>query len=475
MKQEVEEGFDTEFGSDEWLKQSCEMEFEEKKPKIELNIAKNIKVESGEVFGSDRLGKQSVETETRVENNTKPRVQVMHAIKRENNNISNKTNVRNSFMNLKKCNKEEQIQRTKMLRVILTDVLKTNVTGYTISPREGVSMDQSTISEYASTGLCTFRCPTCFAIYTNWKKFQNHMKSKHKTVISMKQIQSFMTKATVHICRICSEELYCETKIFSNHFLSKHKLSVSEYRKTYGSDSISCRETLDKVLENARLSPDCIGNLCTFKCPKCHKIFENSKMLRNHNTDSDKCLNKVNTKPRDCLQDVVTHRCKICLKLLLCTKEDIRKHISYTHRITSLRDYASQTGCTIDNVFTRSIKNMREIISNNNIELQLVGNFCKYTCDRCSHVTTRWLQFRRHMKQRHDCQVSKLLSKHITETVLHICVICQKKVLSDWQFLQSHLKSVHNTTIPKYVKDYKLKQVKTTATDCHKKNQGDDL
>ncbi len=64
------------------------------------------------------------------------------------------------------------------------------------------------------------------------------------------------------------------------------------------------------------------------------------------------------------------------------------------------------------------------------------------------------------MKLKHDFKVDRTLSKYITKTVLHTCIICQKKILNERNFLDSHLNGAHNTTVNKYVEDYKLTYVK---------------
>ncbi len=204
------------------------------------------------------------------------------------------------------------------------------------------------VSESAATGLCTFTCPDCLANYRSRISFELHMKSSHKKHIKMSNIEScrFMTKATVHMCQICSEMVFCEKNYLKGHFSNKHKLSLTSYREKYNCGIY--KEQLTKLLESGKLSENKVGSLCSFKCPKCFSTFKGLANFRMHKHNSKICLEDVKAHLWvDCLHGtIITHKCKICSKLLLCDLEPIRNHLSHHHGITSITQYVKQTGCS---------------------------------------------------------------------------------------------------------------------------------
>ncbi len=156
-----------------------------------------------------------------------------------------------------------------------------------------------------------------------------------------------MTKATVHICQICSEKIFCEKIYLKGHFSNKHKLSLSSYRKKYNCGIY--KEQLTKLLEGGKLSENKVGSFCSFKCPKCFSTFQGLANFRKHKKHSKICLQDFNAQFWvDCLHGTITsHKCKVCSKLLLCDPQSIARHVYNHHGISSITQYCKQTGCFI--------------------------------------------------------------------------------------------------------------------------------
>ncbi len=211
---------------------------------------------------------------------------------------------------------------------------------------EDLVMKNAEVSENAETGLCTFTCPDCSVNYRSRVSFELHMKKSHNKHIKMTNVEScrFMTKATVHVCQICDERVFCEKTFLKGHFFNKHKLTLSSYRKNYNCGIY--KEKLQKLLESGKLSQNKVGNFCSFKCPTCCGTYKGLRQFRNHRHNSKRCLQELEAKLWvDCLHgDIITHKCKICSKLLLCDQVHITKHCEHHHKISSFRQYVKTTG-----------------------------------------------------------------------------------------------------------------------------------
>ncbi len=86
-----------------------------------------------------------------------------------------------------------------------------------------------TVSKYAETRLCTFKCSECPVKYKGWLSMCSHLKSKHNIRASMNGCAKYLTKAAVHVCKICSEKVYCDYVFLENHFRCKHKFNLKTY------------------------------------------------------------------------------------------------------------------------------------------------------------------------------------------------------------------------------------------------------
>ncbi len=298
---------------------------------------------------SKKAGKGKV-TKYILENNAKTYV---HAV----NKCQNKTNdeaEKSVLTCLARINKFESasVETDSQVSGCITSSIKDSWKSrkMTVSGQvEYLVMKNASISESAATNLCIFTCPHCSANYSTRISFELHMKRNHQKDIKMTNIEScrFMTKATVHVCQICEEKVFCEKVYLKGHFSNKHKMPLTIYKKKYNCGTY--KEQLQKLLESGKLSLNRIGNLCTFKCPKCCRTLNSIYYLRHHKHGSDKCLPSINaTYWIQCLHGkIITHKCKICSKLLLCDLEPIRNHLYRNHGLSSITQYIKETGCSM--------------------------------------------------------------------------------------------------------------------------------
>ncbi len=315
---------------------------------------------------------------------------------------------------------------------------------------------KTNVSEDAIPGLCDLRCLHCSKVYKSWNQFKLHVKVKHKEVLAVANFQRYLSKITVHVCRICHENVFCETYTLFCH-MAKHKLRLIDYRKTYDR-ATSRKEKLDDILRKGRLSSHIIGSLCTFKCPECDTRHTNLHSFRQH---TYKYHNHSKTQVYfwiKCLEDVVTHKCKMCSKLLLNDTSIIRLHVKSEHNLKSLEEYAKKNGLKF--VCWRNF-HTQEALSKSQEDTNQVGNFCKFCCSTCSHNTKTWRSMKKHLNvSGHDSSFRKEWPKYIKETIIHQCLICKRNVLNDREFLEYHLHSHHKKKFTQYVKEFKLIQRK---------------
>ncbi len=275
---------------------------------------------------------------------------------------------------------------------------------------------------------------------------------KNKTLLKITMPRQSSPKTSVHVCKVCTEEVSRGMTFLSRHLKSKHKLSVKDYIVKYF-HQIDFNANEQEMLQGSTLSQDRIGNLCTFRCAMCSKLFESYSSLKNHFIRS-KCQSyKANL--LNFIESVTTHKCKICSKYLFCDRVDITRHVRLTHEL-SLIEYSEITGYTLvggqqeKDAFIAGQLNTAKT-------LKELGNFCTFKCKICSHVTTSWRDMRKHLKDnKHYSQEGKGWHHYADEKVMYQCLICDDKVLNDSELVKNHLKSKHSTTVSDYVKTYNV-------------------
>ncbi len=305
-------------------------------------------------------------------------------------------------------------------------------------------LNDASVSENADPGLCQFKCERCCATFVQWIKFSLHMRNNHDLPVKKAHILSYMEKLTVHICKICCKKVLCESNELTNHFRDWHNMRLSEYRSRYG----NTRAEYDLKLKLGTLSPVIVGNLCIFKCPLCLASFNSLDTFYRHNTRDlvrrKKCnLKNAKNHLHKYLLEVITHKCKICSKLLLCDTSAILKHTLSNHNIRTLEKYANKTGCTV-HVQDHLMKDTFDKITREAAFQKHIGNYCMFSCKKCGLDTNSWRMMKKHLVLKdHWSNRGKAWSNYITKTVLHICLVCNRKILNDKYFVYTHLQNNH--------------------------------
>ncbi len=317
------------------------------------------------------------------------------------------------------------------------------------------------VSETADTGGCTFSCPMCSFFCSSAFGMSSHLKTRHKCIKTRNKCEKYLSTATVHNCRICSEKLFCESNYLSQHML-KHNITINQYRKQFDCQ-VSWKRKIQQVLETSKLSQNKIGNMCMYMCPQCKKTFMNFESLSWHGR---KCGDHpIGVKIRNILDfvtNIVSHKCKICSMLLFCDMRMITYHISGKHRIRTVKEYASRTGCLLPT--NESEDKKKDVLSKGIKPNNEVGNLCRYTCDNCGYTAKTWKAMKNHLSSKnHWSSKGKDWFRYITKTVLHDCKICRKELLNEKEFIYCHLMKAHEKNWLSYVKKYRLSQVDSTT------------
>ncbi len=432
MKQEVFDNDDV--CSDVWLRNNFELEEEEMEKKPIKPVFLKIKNESNE------------ETKAMPETGDKNSTVNLHE-----ENLSKVNGPTKRTNQLRFINSNNIVSKRK--NKTTTEKGKFNNTCKK-NDQEGSPITNATVSESAETGLCTFKCTECPAKYNTWLRIYLHLRNKHNIKGTMKNSAKYVIKATLHVSKICSEEYLCDSVILENHFKNRHKISLKEYKQQHNCDT-SWKVDYNSMLQKGRQSSQAVGNFCKYQCPNCKRTLRSLSTLWSH----AKRVCKINVNPQDktkYIQKVVTHKCLLCSKLLLCDNNVLLKHVNGVHGIRSLKDYTDRTGCAMAE---KDVKRERDInVKSSNVEINngQVGRFCRFSCNQCQYVVTCWTSMREHMKKVHSYNPHEGWSKHISKVVMHKCLICHQKILNDTEFLFGHLKNKHQKTISGYAKEHNL-------------------
>ncbi len=336
-------------------------------------------------------------------------------------------------------------------------------------------VENAPVSVRPVSGLCIFKCTDCDSTFTNWESLSSHIKThskwkRHKRKIHSSEFGNFIVKAVVHVCKICSDRIICDRVLLKLHFKSKHKMSLEKYKHQYKCDSYwTIKYT--RLLQRGSLSANKIGNLCVFSCPVCQKTFKTYSSFGNHTNISCKSANTTARRLQN-LKKVISHKCLLCSKLLLCDLRFIKTHLKGHHKTMTIRKYASITGCSIAGVDMEKDKSFEEMAKVAEVTDQ-IGNFCRYKCDHCNeHFAEKWPSMFAHLKNVHGSSPTKgCHEKHVIKVVMHECKGCGFKLLNDRHILRNHIQSHHQMTLSGYAAKYKLTDTYCEAILKNKRNK----
>ena len=234
-----------------------------------------------------------------------------------------------------------------------------------------------------------------------------------------------------------------------------------------------------------------IGNLCTFKCPKCHKVFDSWTRMKTHNVTSPHGTGNRKFSD-DFIHKKKLHRCRVCSKDVICDLNFISWHVRAHGKNFNVHNYSKEYGLNIvhgPSVGIRkvtSIKIARQKESKRQPRaappakkttmarkasrapvVETLKNECVFKCTDCDEQNPSWAGLWYHLVTRgHGVCASKggFSRAYLLKESLHSCRKCGKEILCDKRMIAWHVKT-HALTLQEYVSEYGL----TSETASSKK------
>ncbi len=234
-----------------------------------------------------------------------------------------------------------------------------------------------------------------------------------------------------------------------------------------------------------------IGNLCTFKCPKCHKVFDSWTRMKTHNVTSPHGTGNRKFSD-DFIHKKKLHRCRVCSKDVICDLNFISWHVRAHGKNFNVHNYSKEYGLNIvhgPSVGIRKVTSIK-IARQKESERQpraappakkttlarkasrapvaeTLKNECVFKCTDCDEQNPSWAGLWYHLVTRgHGVCASKggFSRAYLLKESLHSCRKCGKEILCDKRMIAWHVKT-HALTLQEYVSEYGL----TSETASSKK------
>ncbi len=287
--------------------------------------------------------------------------------------------------------------------------------------------------EKSVSNMCQYQCPECGAGLKGWTCLRNHY-AKHQTdkIVSIALVAEIIKNAVSHICQVCSEKILCDNYFIKRH-LRKHRLLITQYVKKFELDTIG-------TPPNVIYSDNIIGNFCVYKCLECGQNCTGRYALAHHIKTHSQRKRHYN---EDCLEKRVYHKCKLCIKSILCDLLTITLHLKQCHNI-ALDQYCTKTKTEIDarNSLTSGINSsyLKSLKISNKIH-----NSCVFVCPLCKGSVYSLGTFKQHMVE-HKPITLMPLSTYLVKSLSYKCETCSKLLLCDKFSIYYHLKLRHGLT-----------------------------
>ncbi len=241
---------------------------------------------------------------------------------------------------------------------------------------------------------------------------------------------------------------------FKDEKLTKTTSSTLEEQSIKENVTKNCTEQSWKASMQERIivAPvsDSVGNLCQYRCPKCHTIYSLWDSLYRHLKETRHAL-PTRTIKSNTLVKIVAHNCFICSKKVLCDRPSIRNHLRQ-HKMRSIKEYVDKTKATL---IKGKIKcQLGELHKKLNSKYKLsenIGYLCRYKCEKCDFSCSKWMIMRQHIKiKRHELKAFSSILRYLHTASFHRCRMCEELILCDTEIAGYHLKKRHQITVNKY-------------------------
>ena len=348
---------------------------------------------------------------------------------------------------------------------------------------------------------CQFSCGQCSKNFQSYEKMIKHRKNAGCTKVPMQ-----VSVASAYMCSICSVIVLNDLTQINSHYRDKHGVCFRKHmQRIIGGEGrlpqqhsvYNQRERAAKFLEGCPLSSE-VGNMCSFRCRGCNKIFTSLWYFKHHSY----CLQKKGLPPCSgdtgnwlhSVEKAVAHKCKMCSKLILCDRERLRRHIQTQHKITvdtymkkhlsqetkndsaavvmlkkktpiecirlEKEQEAKEKAIRLADLHQRvpmidplESKKMLPKILPRSMTTNVVENLCKYKCKEkyCFFRTSSWYILKHHVKRTHGLPTLSYHPELLVEARYHKCRLCSRDILCDKAVISVHARSSHNITLKQFI------------------------
>ncbi len=276
------------------------------------------------------------------------------------------------------------------------------------------------------SNMCKFKCVDCKKELSSLKMLRTHLAPQTTSNCNQKfkilNVADWLTGIVSHACKICSTLILCDTIFLARHLKREHKMTSREYINKFSLD-------ISSLSSEGLYSENIVGNLCLYQCDACEKQFETFQSFSYHkeSTLHESKKNIVKT---------VYHKCKLCLKTLLCELEYIKNHLRGIHNI-SFEKYCKTSDCfRADNEELIILKSLK--LSN------CMANLCIFACHVCSKMLTSMQQLNKHrIAKKHNVNLPKRINC-LVKGQSYQCRFCPKLLLCDKFIIWGHMVGAHN-------------------------------
>ncbi len=195
---------------------------------------------------------------------------------------------------------------------------------------------------------CVFVCTICKENVHSLRTFKQHMVG-HK-LISLKPMSTYLVKSLSYKCLKCSKLLLCDKQSIQEHMRHGHHIKKENelsftfaQRKKYSElcESFRKRTPISLTVKNTTVLPvskismceitSTIGDLCLFKCTKCHSMgFLSWRALRKHYKTVHSSGLTYNA---SLVMEARYHACLLCPKAILNDRYFLHQHLPNCHKI----------------------------------------------------------------------------------------------------------------------------------------------
>ena len=281
---------------------------------------------------------------------------------------------------------------------------------------------------------CAYRCMSCTNIFWTVANANGHIKKCNGGHAKKETVRNI-----IHICHICGRRLLQERSSLESHLSSKHSTTLSEYGMKYKPYKEKQIRLVKQEVTTTKQWFDGCEYTCALNCPHTAKS-RNAMGQHLKSVHKKKASEGINY---HVIQESLIP-CQICSLDMFHNEGEIRKHLTRFHSIT-MEDYADRY--VTDGIVKTSIPDPVDLIKGVNAPKNIPWyDRCAYRCKSCTEIFWTVGHVKGHLQKCNGGHADK----DTVRNTIHICKICQRRLLQERSCLESHMSSRHSMTLSEY-------------------------